>query len=102
MARHRRPRTVASSLRSAAAGTALSVIAAGTASLALSPSAEAATNATTATSSACPVTEAAKTGGGHLAANAPPKLRRDRILTLEDKAASVDVLSNDESSAGPL
>src|SRR3954462_8911530 len=99
--RHRRPRTVVSrlprALRSAAAGTALCVIAVGTASLALAPSAEAATGP----SAACPAASLV-TGSEQLAGNAPPKLRHDKILTVEDTTGSVNVLDNDGSSAGPL
>jgi LPXTG-motif cell wall-anchored protein len=100
-ARHRRPHFVSllpRRMRAAAAGTAISVIAVGTASLAFAPSA-AAEPATP--SPGCPAA-AAITGAAQLSANAPPKLRHDKILTVEDQAGSVNVLDNDGSSGGPL
>src|SRR2546423_14021800 len=101
MARYRRSRTVVSrlprALRSAAAGTALSFIAVATPSLALAPSAEAATGP----SAACPAASLV-TGSAELTGDAPPKLRHDKILTVENKTGTVNVLDNDGSSAGPL
>ena len=71
-------------------------MAVGAAMAVLAPAADAAT-----TTSACPgVTNGTSTAT--LKAAAPPKLHRDKILTVEDRAAAVDVLANDESSDGPL
>src|SRR3954451_13884755 len=100
MARIRRPRTYVA--RSAAAS-ALCALTVGATTMALAPAAHASTtNSSGNTPAACPAADAAKTGPAQLPAGEPPKLRRDRILTVEDHDALVNVFANDGSSAGRL
>jgi hypothetical protein len=98
MARDRRPHTT---LRTAAAATVLATMTVGISAVALAPAANATPTNSPNTSIACPPAQAAS-GPAKLAAGKPPKLRRDKILTVEDQAGSVNVLSNDGSSAGGL